>query len=57
MGIFMGLCEEFPELYDRYVGKIENEMRDYEPELEITEEEKAQAIEKIWNQIKSEDWE
>ncbi len=49
--LFMKLCEEFPELYDVYIKKIEKEMNNYKPKFELTEEEKKQAIEKIWNKI------
>lgn len=57
LDIYMGLCEEFPELYDKYVEKVEKDLKMYKPEIKITEEEKKLAIEKIWNRIKSEEWE
>lgn len=57
LDICMGLCEEFPELYDKYVEKVEKDLKMYKPEIKITEEEKKLAIEKIWNRIKSEEWE
>lgn len=49
--IFMKLCEEFPELYDKYVEKIEHEMKNYTPDFEITEEHKKQAWEKLQERI------
>lgn len=52
--IFMKLCEEFPELYDKYVEKIENEMKDRDPEFEITEEDRKRAIAKLQERIKNE---
>lgn len=52
--IFMGLCEEFPELYDRYVEKIEKELEADVSKMEISEEKKKQAMDKIWERIKSE---
>lgn len=56
LDIYMGLCEEFPELYDKYVEKVENELKNYKAEPEVTEENKKLAMEKIWSRIKSEDW-
>lgn len=56
-GIFMGLCEEFPELYDLYVEKVEKDMETYGPKIEITEEQKKVAFDKIWERIKNEEWE
>ena len=53
-GIYMGLCEEFPDLYDKYVEKIEDEMKDYKPEFRTTDEEKEQNMKKIWHRIKNE---
>lgn len=53
--LFMKLCEEFPELYDKYVTKIENEMKDYKPEFMITKEDKRRAWEKLQERIKEED--
>ena len=35
--LFMKLCEEFPELYDKYAEKTEQEMKDYKLPFEITE--------------------
>ncbi len=55
--IFMGLCEEFPELYDYYVEKIEKDFGNYESKMEITKEEKKQAMGKIWKRIRNEDLE
>ncbi len=52
--IFMKLCEEFPELYDKYVEKIENEMKDRDPEFEITEEDRKRAFAKLQERIKNE---
>ena len=52
--IFMKLCEEFPELYDKYVEKIEKEMKDYKPDFEITEEDRERAFAKLQERIKSE---
>lgn len=54
-GIFMGLCEEFPELYDQYVEKIEKESGADGTRMEITEEEKKMAMDKIWKRIKNKD--
>lgn len=54
-GIFMGLCEEFPELYDQYVEKIEKESGADGTRMEITEEEKKIAMDKIWKRIKNKD--
>lgn len=33
--IFMKLCEEFPELYDLYVKKVESEMSGHRPDPRI----------------------
>lgn len=52
--IFMKLCEEFPELYDKYVEKVENEMKDYKPDFKITEEDKEHAWKKLQERIKDE---
>lgn len=52
--IFMGLCENFPELYDNYVQKIEKDFEKYKSKIDITEEEKKQAIDKIWKRIENE---
>lgn len=52
--IFMKLCEEFPELYDKYVEKIELEMKNYTPDLKITEEDKKRALENLQEKIKNE---
>lgn len=51
--IFGKLCEEFPELYDKYVEKIEQEMKDYKPDFEITEEAKQRTWEKLKERIRS----
>ncbi|MBD5552634.1 MAG: hypothetical protein HDQ96_15950 [Lachnospiraceae bacterium] len=51
--IFMKLCEEFPELYDKYVEKIELEMRNYTPDLKLTEEDKKRALENLQEKIKN----
>lgn len=56
-GIFMGLCEEFPELYDLYVEKVEKDMETYRAKIAIAEEQKKIAFDKIWKRIKSEEWE
>lgn len=45
--IFMKLCEEFPELYDRYVEKVESEMRSYKPDLKITAAAKERCQKKL----------
>ena len=45
--IFMKLCEEFPELYDKYVEKVEKEMKNYKPDLRITGEDK----ERVWKNL------
>lgn len=52
--IFMKLCEEFPELYDNYVKKIECEMKNYQPDLKIMEEDKERVWKKLREQIKKE---
>lgn len=52
--IFMKLCEEFPELYDKYVEKTEAEMKDYQPAFEITEKEKQQSLQKLRERIRNE---
>ena len=54
-GTFMGLCEEFPELYDQYVEKIEKESGADGTRMEITEDEKKMAMDKIWKRIKNKD--
>lgn len=51
--IFRKLCEEFPELYDKYVEKIEREMKDYKPDFEITEEAKRRTWEKLKERIRT----
>lgn len=52
--IFMKLCEEFPELYDKYVEKIEKEMKDHDPDFEITEEDRKRAFAKLQERIRNE---
>lgn len=52
--IFMKLCEEFPELYDKYVEKVENEMKNYKPDFKITEEDKERAWRELQERIKDE---
>lgn len=52
--IFMKLCEEFPELYDKYVEKTEAEMKDYQPVFEITEKQKQRSFQKLWERIRNE---
>lgn len=52
--IFMKLCEEFPELYDKYVEKVENEMKNYKPDLAITEEDKERVWKKLQERIQDE---
>lgn len=52
--IFMKLCEEYPELYDKYVEKVENRMKDYKPEFEITDEDRKRAFENLQERIKKE---
>jgi len=52
--IFMKLSEEFPELYDKYVEKVENEMKNYKPDFEITEDDRIRAWEKLQERIKNE---
>lgn len=51
---FMKLCEEFPELYDKYVEKTEAEMKDYQPAFEITEKEKQRSLQKLRERIRNE---
>ena len=45
--IFMGLCEEFPELYDAYVEKAEKDMAGYEPAFKPTEEDRMRAYREV----------
>lgn len=45
--IFMGLCEEFPELYDVYVKKVEKDMEGYEPEYKPTEDDRIRLYGEI----------
>lgn len=52
--IFMNLCEEFPDLYDKYVEKTEKEMQDHKSDFEITEEDRERAIAKLQERIKNE---
>lgn len=52
--IFSGLCEDFPELYDILVEKIEKDMERYQPDFVLTEEDKKQAFEKILKRIENE---
>lgn len=51
----MKLCEEFPELYDKYAEKTEQEMKDYKLPFEITEKDKQQALQKLRERIRKED--
>ena len=53
--LFMKLCEEFPELYDKYAEKTEQEMKDYKLPFEITEEDRQQALQKLKERIRKED--
>lgn len=53
--LFMKLCEEFPELYDKYAEKTEQEMKDYKLPFEITEKDKQQALQKLRERIRKED--
>ena len=50
--VFMKLCEEFPELYDKYVEKVEAEMKDDIPS--VTTEEIERAWVDLQNRIKNE---
>ena len=52
--IFMKLCEEFPELYEKYVEKAEKSIKDYKPNLEISDEDKKRAFEKVQERIRKE---
>lgn len=52
--IFMNLCEEFPDLYDKYVEKTEKEMQDHKSDFEITEKDREHAIAKLQERIKNE---
>lgn len=45
--IFMKLCEGFPELYENYVQKVEREIKSYNLDFKITEEDK----ERVWKQL------
>ena len=53
--LFMKLCEEFPELYDKYAEKTEQELKNYRPPFEITEEDRQQALQKLRERIRKED--
>ena len=53
--LFMKLCEEFPELYDKYAEKTEQELKKYRPPFEITEEDRQQALQKLRERIRKED--
>ncbi len=50
--VFMKLCEEFPELYDKYVEKVEARMKDEIPT--VTKEEIERAFRDLQNRIKNE---
>ena len=50
--IYMGLCEEFPELYDKYVEKVNGGMKNDTPDFMLTEEEKECAFQKLQQRIK-----
>lgn len=52
--IFMKLCEEFPELYDRYVEKVESEISSYKPDLKITAAAKERCQKKLLGNKESE---
>lgn len=52
--IYMGLCEEFPELYDQYVEKVEKDLEINGAEIKVTEKEKEFAMNEIWKRINSE---
>lgn len=54
-GVFMVLCEEFTELYDKYVEKVEKDLETYRAKIEIEVEEKKLTMDKIWELIKRED--
>lgn len=45
--IFMGLCEDFPELYDLYVEKVEKDMEGYKLDYKLTEEDRKWAYENL----------
>lgn len=49
--IFMKLCEEFPELYEKYVEKIEQEMQDHKPDYALIDESKKRVWEKLQKRI------
>jgi deoxyadenosine/deoxycytidine kinase len=50
--IFMKLCEEFPELYENYVQKVEREIKSYNLDFKITEEDKEQVWKQLQERIK-----
>lgn len=52
--IYMGLCEEFPELYDKYVEKINGGMNENTPDFVLTEKDKERAFQKLQQRIKEE---
>lgn len=51
--IFMKLCEEFPELYDKYVGEIEHVLKNEMPNIEITPEDKERAWKMLQEKIRN----
>lgn len=51
--IFMGLCEDFPELYDKYVEKTEKNLKSDAPEFVLTEDDKKRAREKLLERIRN----
>lgn len=53
--IYMKLCEEFPELYDKYVEKINGEMKNDTPDFMLTEKDKERAFQKLQQRIKKEE--
>lgn len=45
--IFMKLCEEFPELYDRYVEKVESGMGHDTPDLKMMAAARERCLKKL----------
>lgn len=53
--IFMGLCEDFPELYDLYVEKVEKDMEGYKLDYKHTEEDRKWAYENLLKRMENEE--
>lgn len=46
--IFMKLCEEFPELYDKYIEKVENRIGHDTPDPRIMTAAKERCLKKLF---------